>query len=91
MFQRLKCAGLKLKPAKCELLQERVKYLGHVVSTDGVSTDPDKVRAIREWVPPKNTKELQPFLGTTGYYQQYLKDYATTAKPLTILTAKRTV
>ena len=91
VFQRLKGAGLKLKPAKCELLQERVKYLGHVLSTEGVSTDPDKVKAIREWVPPKNTKELQAFLGTTGYYQQYLKNYATTAKPLTRLTAKGTV
>ena len=91
VFQRLKGAGLKLKPAKCELLQERFKCLGHVVSTKGVSTDPDKVKAIREWVPPKNTKELQAFLGTTGYYRQYLKDYATTAKPLTRLTAKGTV
>ena len=56
-----------------------------------MSTDLDKVKAIREWVSPKNTKELQAFLGTTGYYRQYLKYYATTAKPLTILTAKGTV
>ena len=48
VFQRLKGAGLKLKPDKCKLLQERVKYLGHVVSTEGVSTDKDKVKAIRE-------------------------------------------
>ena len=54
-----------------------------------MSTDLDKVKAIRKWVPPKNTKEWQAFLGLTGYYRQYLKDYATTAKPLTILTAKR--
>ena len=91
VLQHLKGAGLKVKPAKCEHLQKRVKYLGHVVSTEGVSTDPDKVKAIREWVPPKNTKELQAFLGTTEYYRQYLKDYATTAKPLTRLTAKGTV
>ena len=90
VLKRLQGAGLKLKPEKCELLQEKVKYLGHVVSKEGVATDPDKVADIKKWHPPRTLKELQAFLGTAGYYRQYLKDYATSAKPLTRLTTKET-
>ena len=45
-------AELKLKPSKCEMLQRKVKYLGHVVSEEGVSTDPDKIHAVSEWGNP---------------------------------------
>jgi len=48
VFDRLRVAGLKLKPSKCVLLQREVKYLGHVVGRDGVATDPEKVRAVRD-------------------------------------------
>ena len=65
-----------------------MKYLGHVVSKEGVATDPDKVADIKKWHPPRTIKELHAFLGTAGYYRQYLKDYATSAKPLTRLTIK---
>ena len=85
VFDRLQDAGLKLKPSKCELLQDEVHYLGHVVSADGVATDPDKVAAVRQWEAPKDVKALQAFLGTAGYYRQYLPDFATVAKPLTRL------
>ena len=85
VFERLQDAGLKLKPSKCELLQDEVHYLGHVVSADGVATDPDKVAAIHKWEAPKDVKTLQAFLGTAGYYRQYLPDFATVAKPLTRL------
>ena len=85
VFSRLQDAGLKLKPTKCELLQDEVHYLGHVVSAEGVATDPAKVEAIKKWEPPKDVKGLQAFLGTAGYYRQYLPDFATVAKPLTRL------
>ena len=87
VFERLQDAGLKLKPTKCELLQDEVHYLGHVVSAEGVATDPDKIAAIREWEAPKDLKALQAFLGTAGYYRQYIPDFATIAKPLTRLTS----
>jgi hypothetical protein len=85
---RLQKAGLKLKPSKCELFQDKVNYLGHVVSSQGIATDPKKVEAVKEWPIPKNIKELQAFLGLAGYYRQYIQDYATIAKPLTLLTGK---
>jgi len=52
VFERLRGASLKLKLPKCALLQLEVKYLGHVVGRNGVATDPDKVRAIEDWVTP---------------------------------------
>ena len=88
VLQRLREAGLKLKPSKCALFQNQVKYLGHVVSEAGVATDPEKTAAIAQWPAPTSLTELQAFLGTVGYYRQYLVDFATTAKPLTKLTSK---
>ena len=49
VFQRLQAAGLKLKPNKCEVLKRKVKCLGHVVSQQGVATDPEKVKSVRDW------------------------------------------
>lgn len=63
-----------------------MKYLGHVVSTQGVGMDPEKIIAISELGSTKNLKEVQAFLGTMGYYRQYLGEFAMPAKPLTVLT-----
>ena len=87
MFQRFTAAHLKLKPSKCTLFQNEVRYLGHV-SKDGVSTDPEKVSALADWSTPKCLAELQAFLGTIGYYLQCIKGFASLAKPLTRLTGK---
>ena len=77
VFRRLQDAGLKLKPTKCELLQDKVRYLGHVVNSKDVAADPAKVEAIKKWKPLKDVKGLKAFLGTAGYYRQYLPDFAT--------------
>ena len=63
--------GLKLKASKCQLFHTKLSYLGHVVSTFGVSHDPDKINALQEWLQhlPKNASELQTFLGFAGYYR----------------------
>jgi len=53
VFERLRGAGLKLKPSKCALLQPEVKYLGHIIGRHGVATDPEKVRAVEAWVTPR--------------------------------------
>jgi len=88
VFNRLPAAGLKLKPFKCVLLQREVKYLGHVVGRDEVATDPEKVRAVRDWAVPVDLRELRAFLGLVGYYCQYIPDFAGIAQSLNRLTAK---
>jgi len=88
LFDRLRTAGLKLKPSKCALQQREVKCLGHVVGRDGIAPDPEKVRAVRDWAIPVNLSKLRAFLGLAGYYRQYIPDFAGIAQPLNWLTAK---
>ncbi len=75
VFQCLRKAGLKLKPSKCYLMQKSVRYLGHVVSANGVETDPDEVECVRRWPTPGNPKELQQFLGFASYYRRFVKNH----------------
>ena len=49
VISKLRAAGLKVKPTKCDLFKQQINYLGHVVSKEGVSTDPDKIAAVTEW------------------------------------------
>ena len=59
-----------------------VVYLGHVISEDGISTDPEKTSAVTKWPAPKNIKELRQFLGFAGFYRRYVEHYAQIVEPL---------
>jgi transposase InsO family protein len=85
VFERLKEYNLKLKPSKCKFLQKSVKYLGHIVSQDGIQTDPDKLQVVKSWPVPTNVKHVQQFLGFVGFYRRFIKDFAKIAHPLTRL------
>ena len=87
VLTRLKEYGLKLSLEKCKFFQTSVKYLGHVVSQHGVETDPEKVKALKTWPRPQTLKELRSFLGFSGYYRRFIKDYSSIVKPLTDLTS----
>ena len=91
VFSRLKAAGLKLNPKKCHLLQKQVSYLGHVVSKDGITTDPEKIQAVSNWPRPVNVSQLRSFLGMCSYYRRFIAGYANIAKPLHVLTEKNRV
>ena len=82
VLARLREAKLKLKPSKCLLLQKSLSFLGHVVSGEGVATDPEKTRLVSEWPVPTSVKEVRSFLGLTGYYRKFVKGYAQIAAPL---------
>lgn len=66
VLNHLREYGLKLSVDKCKLCQTSVKYLGHIVSRNGVETDPDKISALKIWPSLKNLKELRSFLGFSG-------------------------
>ena len=89
VFGRLKEGNLKLNSGKCQLFRKEVKFLGHIVSANGISTDPEKVQAVREWPTPRTVKEVRSFLGLCSYYRKFIKDFAEIAKPLHQLTEKR--
>ncbi len=86
VLNRLREYGLKLSINKCKFFQTSVKYLGHIVSRNGVETDPEKISALKTWPSPKNLKELRSFLGFSGYYRWFIQEYSRIVKPLTDLT-----
>ncbi|PNX96980.1 retrotransposon-related protein, partial [Trifolium pratense] len=77
-----------LKESKCTFAQESISYLGHIVSAKGVGPDPEKIQAMSEWPTPTTIKQLRGFLGLTGFYRKFVKDYAIIASPLTDLLRK---
>ena len=87
VLTRLRHAGLKLKPIKCHLFQKSVAYLGHIVYSEGVATDPQKVQAIAEWPIPRCVKDVRSFLGLASYYRKFC-GFAPIASPLHALTEK---
>ena len=69
VFSRLRAAKLKLNPKKCPLFQRKVRFLGHVVCAEGVTTDPDKVEAVKTWPVPRNAKDVRRFVGFCTHYR----------------------
>lgn len=82
VFSRLQKHNLKLKASKCEFFKSKVTYFGHIVSQEGIQTDPEKTEAIRIWPVPKSVKDIRSFLGFTGYYRRFISNYARIAQPL---------
>ena len=89
VFDCLCSEKLYAKRKKCFFGQTLVKYLGHIVESGRIRTDPDKVEAICTWPKPTTVKELQYFLGLANYYAQYIPHYADIAAPLTDLASPK--
>ena len=85
VFKRLADAELKLKPPKCSFFQDKTGYLGYVISSNGVETDPLKIEAVTQWRIPMNVDDIRRFLGITNYSYCFVKNYAKIAKTLTDL------
>ena len=86
IFNRLIAAGLTLKPSKCKIAVQNVKYLGHILSPKGIRPNPEKVEVIKNYPIPKTVTQVRRFLGMTQYYRRFQTNYANLAKPLQNLT-----
>lgn len=64
-----------IKMSKCAVAKKQIAYLGHVISQQGVSIDPAKVEAISTWPTPQSVKDLRGFLGLTGYYRKFVRNF----------------
>ncbi|CAC5420078.1 unnamed protein product [Mytilus coruscus] len=91
VFDQLYNAGLKISPKKCHFVQQEVNFLGHVVSSTGISPDPSKIDAVQDWLTPKNVKEVRAFLGTCSCLRKFIQDFSKKAKPLHRLIEKNTI
>ena len=88
VLTRLRTNHLFADLGKCEFETNQTTYLGFVISPHGITMDPQKVSAVRNWQPPKTVKGLQSFLGFANFYRRFIRNYSRIAAPLTYLTRK---
>jgi hypothetical protein len=88
VLQRLRDHQLYAKLSKCEFWLDNVKFLGHTISSNGISIDPSKVQEVMDWKPPTSMHQICSFLGLAGYYRCFIPDFSRIAKPMTELLKK---
>ena len=90
VLQRLQDIGLTLNLQKCQFRVTSIRFLGHMISTEGLHPDPSRVDDILETAAPTDLATLRSFLGLSSYYARFIHDYATVTEPLRALTRKNT-
>ena len=88
VLQRLRDHQLYAKFSKCEFWLKSVKFLGHTISSECISVDPNKVQEVMDWKPPTYVHQIRNFLGLAGYYRRFIPDFSRIAKPMTELLKK---
>ena len=90
VLTRLKQAQLKLEKSKVFTFKKELSYLGHLLTSDGIKPQTEKIKAISEIKTPKNQKGVREFLCMVGYYRKFISRFADAARPMTKLTRKET-
>jgi hypothetical protein len=88
VLERLRNNKLYCQPSKCSFFQQRIPYLGHLISAQGIEMDPAKVKVIVDWPKPECVRDIQSFLGFANYYRRFIPQFADIVLPLTELTRK---
>jgi hypothetical protein len=88
VLQKLLDHDLYLKLSKCEFHKRRIEYLGVVLEHGQVQMDPTKIKGVADWARPQSAKDIRSFLGFTGFYRYFIRDYSKIARPLIDLTKK---
>lgn len=88
VLQTLREHQLYAKFSKCEFFKEKIQYLGHILTRDGISVDPEKIRTIMEWSVPKDVVDIRSFMGLAGYYRRFVEGFSRVAYPITSLQKK---
>ena len=88
VFRRLHDANVKLNSEKLILVKQRVEYLDHVVTPEGISPNPNKVRVVQEFPTPTNLKELRSFIVLANYYRHFVRGFSHIANPFNALRKK---
>ncbi|XP_057840254.2 uncharacterized mitochondrial protein AtMg00860-like [Cryptomeria japonica] len=88
VLQYLRENHLYVNVEKCEFFQTKIKYLGYVISGDGIAVDPSKIQAILEWLAPTNASKVRSFMGLAGYYWRFVQGFSRIAHPITSLQRK---
>ena len=88
VLERVRLAKLKLKPSKCKVVKRELQFLGHIVSSKGISVCTDKIDGVTTWPFPKDKHELRAFLGFAGYYHHFIQAFSTKAAGLTHMLRK---
>ena len=88
VLHRLKEAGLRMKRSNCSFFKKELHYLGHLITTDGIKPQLEKVEAILDLKPPTTQKGVREFLGMVGYYRKFINRFADAARPITRLTRR---
>jgi hypothetical protein len=86
VLETLRQHQLYAKMSKCDFCLDRVDYLGHILSTLGLSVEPEKISAIKDWPVPKSKTDVQSFLGMVNFYRRFIRNCAAISRPLTKLT-----
>ena len=88
VLEKLKEHQLYAKFSKCDFWLSEVKFLGHVISAQGVAVDPSNVESVTKWTPPKTVSQIRSFLGLAGYYRRFIENFSKIARPMTQLLKK---